>query len=90
VFVGIAIVECLSLDLRPSKNTKSPLVYRQGALLSNTRYIGSDALILSRQATISITPVASGTRERYISVVSRLLWPNQSWTVLICTPWASQ
>jgi hypothetical protein len=38
----------LSLDLRPSKNTKGPLVYRQGAFLSNTRYIGSDAFILPR------------------------------------------
>ena len=71
MFVGIAIVECLSLDLRPSKNTKGPLVYRQGAFLSNTRYIGSDAFILSRYATFSITPPASGIKLRYTRVVSK-------------------
>jgi hypothetical protein len=38
---------CVSLDLRRSQNTKSPQVYRLGALLSNLRYIGSDAVILT-------------------------------------------
>ena len=52
---------CVSLDLRPSKNTKNPLLYRQGVLLSNLGYTGSDANILPRQATFSITPPASGT-----------------------------
>jgi hypothetical protein len=52
---------CMSLDLRPSKNTKNPQVYRLGVLLSSTRYIGPDKVILTRYATFSITPPASGT-----------------------------
>jgi hypothetical protein len=54
----------VSLDLRPSKNTKSPLVYRQGALLSNLRYMKLDTVILSRYAIFSITPPASGINDR--------------------------
>ena len=39
---------CVSLDLRPSKNRKNPLVYRQGVLLSNPRYMEPDAIMLTR------------------------------------------
>jgi hypothetical protein len=65
------ISDTLRLDLRPSKNTKSPLVYRQGALLSNTRYIGSDGVILTYHAILSIEEYGSGTSCRYTKVVSR-------------------
>jgi hypothetical protein len=54
----------MSLDLRPSKNRKNPLVYRQGVLLSNPRYMEPDTIILPCQATFSITPPASGIKER--------------------------
>jgi hypothetical protein len=52
----------MSLDLRPSKNTKNPLLYRQGVLLSNLPRRGTDAIILPRYAMVSIWPDASGVR----------------------------